>query len=126
MFSELYFWLYEYLKKVKTNENPGFNAFIGISFFQGINILTIGGIVNYFFAIDIPRNTAIFSGIFIYVSITAVNFFSLFRRRNKITEKFVKVSAERQSIGKLYFWLYVLATMALAVYVLTNLVTPKY
>ena len=42
MFKELYYRLYELLKKVKTNDNPGFNAFIGISFFQCMNILTLG------------------------------------------------------------------------------------
>lgn len=126
MVNELYYWLYEYLKKIKTNDNPAFNAFIGISFFQGINVLTLVGIANYFLAFDISRNTVIYSGIIIYVSLTAINFFSLFVKRNKIIKKFEGFSAKRREKGKLYLWLYILATIALAMYVLIYLVTPKY
>jgi len=126
MFKELYFHLYGSLKKVKTNDNPGFNAFIGISFFQCMNILTLLRIAKYFFTLDIPKSTAVYSGIFIYVSITAVNFFSLFRKRNEIIKKFGEYSIARRNKGKLYLWLYMLATIALFMYVLINLVTPKY
>lgn len=126
MFKELYYRLYELLKKVKTNDNPGFNAFIGISFFQGINILTLVRIANFFFTIDISKDTAIYSGIFIYVSLTAVNFFSLFRTRKEIIKKFEKLPIERQSKGKLYLWLYILITIGLFMYVIINLATPKY
>ena len=126
MFKELYYRLYELLNKVKTNDNPGFNAFIGISFFQGINILTLVRIANFFFALDISKDTAIYSGIFIYVSLTAVNFFSLFRTRKEIIKKFEKLPIERQSKGKLYLWLYILITIGLFMYVIINLATPKY
>ena len=113
MFRELYYWLHELLKKIKTNDNPGFNAFIGISFFQCMNVLTLGGIANFFFALDISKDTAIYSGIFIYVSLTAVNFFSIFRTKEEIIRKFEKLPIERQSKGKLYLWLYMLITIAL-------------
>lgn len=126
MFRELYYWLYELLKKIKTNDNPEFNAFIGISFFQCMNVLTIGGIANYLFAFDISKSTAVYSGIFMYVSLTVVNFFSLFRKRGEIIKKFEKLPIERQSKGKLYLWLYILITIGLFMYVIINLVTPKY
>jgi hypothetical protein len=126
LFKELYYWLYELLKKVKTNDNPGFNAYLGISFFECVNVLALVGIVNYFFALDIPRNIAVYFGIFIYVSLTAINFFSLFRKRNEIIKKLEKYSTERQNKGKLYFWLYALTTIVLFIYVIINLVKPKY
>jgi hypothetical protein len=126
MFKELYYRLYELLKKVKTNDNPGFNAFIGISFFQCMNILTLGGVTNYFLNLDISKSSAVYSGIFLYVSLTAVNFFILFRKKEEITKKYEQLPIERQGKGKLYFWLYALITIVLFIYVIVNLVTPKY
>jgi hypothetical protein len=117
MFKELYYWLHELLNKTKTNDNPGFNAFIGISFFQCMNVLTLGGIVNYFFEIEISKDTAIYSGIFIYVFLTVINFFNLFRKREEIIKKFEKLLIEKQNKGKLYLWLYILTTLGLFMYV---------
>jgi hypothetical protein len=126
MFRELYYWLYELLKKIKTNDNPGFNAFIGISFFQCMNVLTLGGIANYFLSLDISKSTAVYSGIFLYVSLTTVNFFILFRKKDEIIKKCEKLPAERKSKGQLYFWLYALITIGFFIYVIINLVTAKY
>jgi len=126
MFKELYYWLQELLKKIKTNDNPEFNAYIGITFFQCINVSTLVRIAIFFFDLDISKDTAIYSGIFIYVSLAAVNFFSLFRTREEIIKKFETLPIERQSKGKLYLWLYMLITIGLFMYVIINLVTPKY
>lgn len=126
MFKEFYYWLYELLKKIKTNDNPEFNAYLGISSFQFLNVLTLVGITNFFFALDVSEDTAIYLSIFIYVSITAVNFFSLFRKREKIIKKYEKLPVERQRKGKLYLWIYMLTTTGLSMYVIINLVTPKY
>jgi hypothetical protein len=121
MFKELYYWLYELLKKIKSNDNPGFNAFIGISFFQCMNILTLVGIVNHFFALEISKNAAIFLGIFIYFSLTGINIFHLFRTRIEIIKKFEKLPTQRQNKGKLYFWLYMLVTIGLFMFIIINL-----
>ena len=126
MFKELYYRLYELLKKVKTNDNPGFNAFIGISFFQCMNILTLGVVANYFLNLDISKSSAIYSGIFLYVSLTVVNFFILLRKKEEITKKYEQLPIERQGKGKLFFWVYALITTVLFIYVIVNLVAPKY
>jgi hypothetical protein len=126
MFKELYYRLYELLNKVKTNDNPGFNAFIGISFFQCMNILTLFGIANYFLNLSVPKSSAVYSGVFLYVSISVVNFFVLFRKKEKIVKRYKQLPIERQRKGKLYFWLYALITIVLFIYVIVNLVTPKY
>ncbi|OJU51545.1 MAG: hypothetical protein BGN96_07915 [Bacteroidales bacterium 45-6] len=126
MFRELYYWLYELLKKVKTNDNPGFNAFLGISSFQCFNILTLAGIANYFLALDISKDATIYFGVILYVSVTAVNFFTLFRKKEEIAKQYGQLPAKRQSRGKLCLWLYMLMTVGLSMYVIMYLVTPKY
>ena len=125
MFEELYYRLIELLKQLKTNDNPSFNAFIGISFFQYMNILSFGGIINYFLNYNISKNNAIYFGIFLYVLLTGINYVILFRKKEKITKKYEQLPIERQSKGKLYFWLYALSTTVLFIYVLVNLVTPN-
>lgn len=126
MVKKLYYILYELLRKVKTNDNPGFNAFIGISFFQFMNILTLCGLANYFFNIEISKSNAVYSGIFLYIILTTVNFFILFRKKDKIKKKYQQLPKERQRKGKLCFWLYALITIALFIYVIFNLVMPKH
>lgn len=124
MFYEIYYWLYEYLKKSKTN-TPGFDAYLGVSLLQCMNVLILFGIANYFLAMDISKNLAAFAGIFLYISVTVINYISLFRRKDVIIKECEKLSKERQSRGKLHFGLYTLITIGLFIYVLLNLVTPK-
>jgi hypothetical protein len=126
MFNELYYSLYEVLKKVKTNDNPGFNAYLGISSFQCFNIITLGGIANYFIKLDISKSSGVYFSIFLYVLVTAVNYFTLLRKKDKIIKKFEKLPIERQRKGKLYFWLYALITLALLMIIVIFLVKPKY
>ena len=125
MFGEFYYWLYEYRKKSKSNNTPGFDAFLGVSFLQCMNVLILFGVANYFLAIDISKNLATYAGIFLYISITVVNYFNLIRKKDEIIKKCEKLSTQRQSRGKLHFWLYTLITLGLFIYVITNLVTPK-
>ena len=125
MFNEFYYWLYGYLKQSKA-DNPKFDAFLGISLLQCMNALILFGVTNYFFTIDISKNIAVYSGIFLYVSITVINFFSLFQKKDEIVKKCEQLPQERQSKGKLYFWVYALGTIGFFIYVIINLVTPKY
>ena len=126
MFTELYYWIYRVLKKIPTNDNPEFNAFLGISFFQCMNVITLIGIANYFFVLNVPKNIVIYSGIFIYVIITVTNYFSIFSKRDEVKKKYEKLETTRRKKGQLLLLLYVLVTIILFIYVLTNLVVAKY
>jgi hypothetical protein len=126
MFAELYYWTYSILKNIKTNDNPEFNAFLGISSFQCLNILSIFGIINYFFVFDIPKNIVIYCGIILFVSITVTNYFSIFSKRDEVKKKYEKFDIARRRKGQLFLLLYVLVTLVLFIYVLANLVTAKY
>jgi hypothetical protein len=126
VFKKLYFGLSELLEKVRTNDNPYFNAFIGISFFQCMNVLTISAIINYFFTFNVSKNIAIYLGIIIYVIITIFNFFYLFRKRNEIEKKFEEYSIEKRRKGKLYLWTYILLTIVIFLFVIIYMTTPKY
>jgi len=126
MFKELYYWLYKLSLKRRNNNDSVFDAFLGISFFQGMNILTLLGVVNYFLALDISKNNSIYLGIFIYVITTFINYFSLFRLRNAIINKYEELPRERRNKGKLFFLLYCLLTIVLFMCMIIYLVKPKY
>ncbi|MDP4188422.1 MAG: hypothetical protein Q8905_10260 [Bacteroidota bacterium] len=124
MFAELFYWFYEILKKDRPNDSPCFDAFLGISVLQCFNVGSLLGVVNYFLAIKISKNVSVIIGVVLYVLITTINFFVLYRRKYEIIKKFENSSDKRQKRGKLYFWIYALTTMAFCIFVLANF-TPK-
>jgi len=126
MFSELFYWLFELLRKDRPNESPGFDAYLGISLLQCMNILILFGVANFFLEFNISKNLAASSGIFLYIFITIVNFFTLFRKKSEIVNRYENLSRKRRMKGILFFWGYVLSTIVLFIIVLTNLVTIKY
>jgi hypothetical protein len=126
VFKELYFWLSELLERVRTNDNPNLSAYIGISFFQCMNILTIYGIINYFFTFNISKSIAIYLSILIYVIISVFNYFYLLRKRDEIEKKFEEYSIGKQRKGKLFLWTYISLTIVIFIFVLTYMTTPKY
>src|SRR5437868_14360889 len=99
MFRELYYRLFESLKGVKTNTHPAFNAYLGISSFQCINVATLLAIINYFLKIDVSKNTSVYIGILLYIFLTVINFFYLFRKKDELGKKFDKMQMKRQNIG---------------------------
>jgi len=58
MFKELYYWMSTRLAKIKSNDNPPFNAYFIINVLQIFNIVTLLMIVNYFVNIILPNNRA--------------------------------------------------------------------
>ena len=91
-----------------------------------MNILTIAGIANYFLRLDISKNTAISIGLFLYISITTINYLLLFRKKDEIFKKCEELPTEIKSRWKLFLWLYGLISIILVLYVITNLVIRKY
>jgi Na+/H+ antiporter NhaD/arsenite permease-like protein len=126
MFSELYYWLYTILKKIKTNDNPEFNAFLGISSLQYLNIASLFGVANYFLVLNITKNLVILASLIVLVVIAIVNYYNFFSERDELKKKFEKFSPARRRKGQLFLLLYVFVTLILFIYVLANLVTPKY
>jgi len=126
MFTELYYWTYSILKKIKTNDNPEFNAFLGISSFQYLNVASLFGVANYFLVLNTTKNLVILVSILVLAAIAIVNYYSFFSKRDTIKKKFEKFSPSRRMKGQIFLLLYVLTTLILFIYVLANLITAKY
>ncbi len=126
MFAELYYWTYSILKKIKTNDNPEFNAFLGISSFQYLNVVSLFGVVNYFLVLNTTKKLVILASLVVLAAIAIVNYYSFFSKRDDIKKKYERFSPARRKKGQLFLLLYVLVTLVLFIYVLANLVTAKY
>jgi Kef-type K+ transport system membrane component KefB len=124
IFKEGYYWLVKILMTIKTNDTPRFNAFIGISFFQGINVLSLIGILNSFLKLNISRNIAVFTGLFVWIGVSLFNFVYLFLNSESIIEAFD--SKPKRTTGKALLIIYMIATLIIFFYVINYLVIPKY
>lgn len=122
MFRELYYLLIQTLKKVKTNDNPAFNAYIGISFFQGYNLLSFLIVIRYFFSVNIEKDLAIILGIFLWLSITVFNYFTLYQKRNDIVKTFDHYSNRWRTRGNFALWTYMILTNLAFFYLAFNFV----
>jgi hypothetical protein len=128
MFGELYYWMYQYLRKIKTNDTPSTNAYFLICLLQGFNIMTFTVVVAYFFKLNVAvnRNITIYLGLALTVTLFIVNFILLFARRNMIFAKYDAMKRERKIKGQIYFWLYFLLSFIIFFVSVANLVEPKY
>lgn len=126
MFDEIYYWMYQYLRKIKTNDMPAFNAYLLICLLQIFNIGTLATIINYFLKINIDRNTAIYTGLGLAFVLAVINRFFIYNKRETIFKEFEGTLPERKTKGRIYFWLYTLLSLVIFYVAIANLVTPKY
>ena len=128
MFRELYYWMYMYLRRIKTNDTPAINAYFLICLLQGFNIETITVLVSYILKYNTreDRNTAIYIGLGLTVVLFIVNYFLLYTQKKVIFEKYEEALPAKKIKGQIYFWLYVILSFVIFFVAVANLVTPKY
>ena len=85
MLMEMYYWMIFYLKKVKTNDMPEFNAYLLISLLLNANLWTLVIIVSYLLKIDLKTvgGDAKVIGVVIGLSVMIPNYFLFFAKRKK-------------------------------------------
>ena len=126
MFKTLYYSLIEVLSSIRSNDNPPFNAYLGISFFQCLNVLTLIGLVNYFGKFDIPKKLAVIIGLLLYLIITCINFFVLYKNRDRIILRIHNNSNFKPRRSSFLLSIYMFISVALFILVHVKYVTPKF
>jgi hypothetical protein len=126
MFEELYYWMTTRLAKIKSNDNPPFNAYFLIMILQIFNIVTLFVIVNYYTKVHLPKNSSIYIGLSLALILAVINYPTLYKRRKEIFEKFENMELKRKKKGLIYFWLYVCLSTIIFLVAGANLVTPYY
>jgi len=126
MFKTLYYSLIDILSSIRSNDNPLFNAYVGISFFQCLNVITLIGLVNYFGKFDISKKLAVIIGLLLYLIITCINFFVLYKNRDRIILRIKNNSNFKPRRFSFLLFIYSFISVALFIIVLAKFVTPKF
>ncbi|HRY33819.1 MAG TPA: hypothetical protein P5531_12705 [Bacteroidales bacterium] len=106
-----YYRIYKGLTKVKTNDTPALNAMILLIALQAINILSVFGIINYFFRLEFDKQQVIIGGISLYIILLVPNYIYLFRKRNEIIKRYQNETAPQKTKGVILLLLYIVITI---------------
>ena len=115
----LYYHLWQLFTKIKTNDMPATNAMIFISMCEFANIFVGHIFLNQFSFIEInivTKYDIYFFTISIGILIYTINYFYLYRYRNKLHEKYKNETKKQKVIGNILLILYVLGSFALVFY----------
>ena len=123
MLGEMYYWMIFYLKKVKTNDMPEFNAYLLICILVNSNLLTLAMIVSYLIGFDLTifRDDSKYIGLVGGLSLMIFLYFYLFKNRKHILEKYDQLPQKRRTKGIIIFWFYSIISLSLFFIVGVNL-----
>jgi len=106
-------------KLIKTNDMPATNAMIFISICQFLNLSFVYIIIKYLLNIDFKftskLNIYIFTipiGLLVYL----INYFFLYKNRNRLNEKYMHETENQKYFGKILLGLYIFFSFFLVFY----------
>lgn len=117
MFGELFYWMYRFINRNKSNQNPELNAFFLITMLEGINIATLWGIIYHYLGFVIPQNSVSFIFFSLAIVLLILNYFLLYKKAKEISQKIELFSLKRKKFGKILFVFYNLFTFISMIYV---------
>jgi hypothetical protein len=113
MFRIIYIELVRLLSTVKSNDLPMTNALIGLTGLQGLNLLTIVGVVSNESGRLLSKEDNTFLGIFLFLALTIFNYVTQYLPFKKQT----KAGVHAESKGNAWvFWLYLATTLVSTFY----------
>ena len=101
--------MYCRLQKTKTNDAPAFNAYLLVCMAMCFNILTALVVLCYFFDISLKKDIGVngtYLGLILAISISTINYFTLYSKRTSIFDKYKEMSKERESKRKIMWRIY--------------------
>ena len=120
MYQAIYYWVYYYLSKVKTNKTTAFNAFLLIVLLEGANCISIGRFIYNATHFNSDDQTATVYGTIVVLSLMGFNFFYLYQRRDTIFKQVSEYSESQLKSSNGIFWIYVIASILFIVVVVMN------
>jgi hypothetical protein len=120
-----YYRIYKGLTKVKTNNTPALNAMVLLIALQAFNILSVFGIINYFFRFEFDKQQVIIGGISLYIILLVPNYIYLFRKRNEIIKRYQNETAPKKTRGVILLVLYIVITITVF-FVLGETIVQKH
>ncbi|MFC5282633.1 hypothetical protein [Pedobacter alpinus] len=110
MIDVIYYWMYRGLKRFNREKDPAFDAYLGVLFLIGLNLIVVLRLLNNLEDYNESKDSLIFYAL-LYATISlSLGYFFLFRRRNEIFKKFDSKSKEILTRHKVLFIIYVLVS----------------
>ena len=126
MFKEFYYYVYEIHTGKGSENSKFFSAITGITYLQSVNLATVWGLMNYFIEFEISKDLLIFLCSIIPVIFSVINYSYLYRNKNEIIKKVEGFSEKREKTGKMFFVVYIIASLFLMFFVIKNFVPARY
>ena len=120
----LYYKLWQCFKRIPTNDMPATNAMIFLCMCQSANFFVIHIILATYSIVPFNFNskTEIYGfSILIFSILTLLNYLFLYKKRDKIYDKYKDESKKQKLIGNILLILYIVGSFALVFYF-----GPKY
>jgi len=115
----LYYRLWQFFKKIKTNDMPATNAMIFISACQFLNLSLIYIFVEYYSLVKnyfSSKSEIYYYTIPIGLTIYLLNYLFLYRKRDEFYEKYKNETNLQKTIGSIILILYIIVSVALVLY----------
>ena len=131
MFQEIYYWMCFYIRKIKINKEPDWNAYMLLSILRLINISTIYVILTIIFPNLMFKGgvrTSLKNVIIIMFVTLFLNWIDrklFFEKREKIFVRYNQLIKTERIHGKIKFWAYVVLSipiLSILIYYKNNIV----
>lgn len=97
-----YFKIYQYLQKVKTNDDPAFNALLILGLTHVINVGTLFSILSEYQSITITDGEANSNALVVAGTVFVLDYLLLYRRKGSIIEKYKNEVEEKGKRGEFF------------------------
>ncbi|MFD1631672.1 hypothetical protein [Pseudopedobacter beijingensis] len=108
MMDEFYYWMYRGLRKIRKEEDPAFDAFLGVFFFTLVNITVIGRVIYNITEFNLTKEESKIVGVIFAAIVLTLGYFRLYKRRVEIFNKINQFSDNRRRKGKRVFIAYII------------------
>jgi nitrate reductase gamma subunit len=122
----MYYKLWQLFKRVKTNDMPATNAMIFLTIWQFINLFVVYILIEQYFVGELrlvfeSKNDIYLTVGFFYSLLTLINYFFLYKNREKLFKKYRIETLNRNKLGNILLLIYIIGSFVLLFYF-----GPKY
>lgn len=112
MFRTTFYWMYNYLSKIKTNDTPAFNAYLLLCMLNFFNIATIVIVLCYLLGINIKTSSK--NPVYLVVGFMAclliVEYFLFYSKREAIINECKTMVKDEKTKSLIFFWIYIIVS----------------
>ncbi len=117
---KLCYFLYVILKNPKSNDQSFYNAYLGFSFLQYLNLASVFILINHFTLYRADKKTAFFLSLSFFGVILIFNFYKLLKKKDFIISVNESLPKNKKKIGMLLTWVFIVFSFVFFYLVMNN------